>query len=174
MRPRPHIGSSVIATVFLAALVAGCGISLRHSEPVTETTIPVLNPFEYGDEFAATRSDNAGEAALPLSSAQPSPPVASQSDTYRAVPDQFRPDRPAGFNYTVQIGFYPDEKSARNLEALARQRTEAKISIVFDEPFYRVRVGEFISLQEAEREVDMLMEMGFRDARWIQVKTNGQ
>ncbi len=174
MRPRPRIGSSVIAAVLIAVLAAGCGVSLLRSEPVHETTIPVLDPFEYGNEFEAIRSDNAVDAARPVSSAPASPAAAAQTDTYRAVPDEPRPDRPAGFIYTVQIGFYPDEESARNLAALARQRTEAEVSVVFDEPFYRVRVGEFTGLQEAERGVDMLMGMGFRDARWIRVKANGQ
>ena len=85
-----------------------------------------------------------------------------------------RPQPPAGFIYTVQIGLYQDKRSARDLEALARQRSESDVYIVFEEPFFRVRVGAYTSQREAERAVDKLMGMGFRDARWIRVKANGQ
>jgi len=56
----------------------------------------------------------------------------------------------------------------------ARSKVDLKVYVVYEVPFYRVRLGDFQTRTEAEKHVKILKEMGFKESLWIPSKINIQ
>ncbi|MDZ7296167.1 MAG: SPOR domain-containing protein, partial [candidate division KSB1 bacterium] len=68
--------------------------------------------------------------------------------------------------YRVQIVSTPFEEVAREVRKEALLKFEEPVYMVFDAPYYKVRVGDCISRFEAEELQQKAMEKGFGQA-WV-------
>lgn len=156
--------------VLFAVIMGVCGCSAGRI-PVPEpprTAWEEIDPFEFGDEFSfpphAVRRpvpDGGGDAeSLPETVQVP----ASRAETTGSV---VSPKRSDGVIYRVQIGIFEDRDSAEKCAGDARAGVSEKVYIEFEAPFFRVRVGDFVTRREAEAYVKILQDSGFHGSFWI-------
>jgi hypothetical protein len=144
-----------------------------------------LDPFAYGDEFALRPSGTAGKPAQSLApGAEKSAPEAGRKAVNRAAPLEAKSDtaavpasaevksQPSGTVYRAQIGIYEERKSAEKRAGEARSKVSETVYIEFEPPFYRVRVGDFKTREEAEKYVKTLQDYGFRGSFWVMKNLN--
>lgn len=83
-----------------------------------------------------------------------------------AMPDSYKPvDLYAG-NFTFQIGAFVNRENARRLTAKLNEKYQNAHITVYDrgdQIFYRVRVGKFTSLKQAEAQESVLIQDGYPD-----------
>jgi len=97
----------------------------------------------------------------------------SRSDNMEAVMSEptmtgEQPDQLAGFR--VQICAVSEEEKARQIQREAILRfTEEEVYLIYDNPYYKVRVGDCLTRYDADRLQQYAVEKGFTDA-WV-VKT---
>ena len=72
------------------------------------------------------------------------------------------------FGYRVQIGAFSKESSARALEAQEENKFSSPIHIVYEKPFWCVRLGDFKTIEEAETAKKEAIARGYTDARVIE------
>ncbi|TDI88028.1 MAG: SPOR domain-containing protein [Caldithrix sp.] len=77
-----------------------------------------------------------------------------------------------GTGYRIQIIQTTDPEEARNVERDAILRFDEEVYRVFDPPFYKVRVGDFVNWNDAEKVQKVAIRRGFRDAWVIRTKIN--
>lgn len=73
--------------------------------------------------------------------------------------------QPTGTGYRVQLGAFIDQSLADKLATRAENELGVQSYVVFDRPFYRVRVGDFKQLSEAEMLKSTAISKGYQDAR---------
>ncbi len=76
------------------------------------------------------------------------------------------------FGYRVQLGAFGDEANARTLQVLAEAEFDKPVYIIFEEPFWCVRLGDFPAISDAETTKGEAISRGFTDARVIEDKIN--
>ncbi len=74
------------------------------------------------------------------------------------------------FGYRVQLGAFGDEVNARTLQVLAEAEFDKPVYIIFEEPFWCVRLGDFSAISDAETTKGEAISRGFTDARVIEDK----
>ncbi|MBU0691117.1 SPOR domain-containing protein [bacterium] len=67
--------------------------------------------------------------------------------------------------YRIQLGAFIDQARADNLAERAENELGEQAYVVFDRPFYRVRVGNFRDISEAEALKSNAISKGYQDAR---------
>ena len=77
-----------------------------------------------------------------------------------------------GNGYRVQIIQTTDPDEAKNAQTDALLRFSHDIYRVFNPPFYKVRVGDFVNWRDAEKVQGLAIQRGFRDAWVIRTKIN--
>lgn len=77
-----------------------------------------------------------------------------------------------GIGYRVQLIQTTDPEEAKNLQRDALLRFNADVYLVFDPPFYKVRVGDFANWYDAEKLQKQAIQKGFREAWVIRTKVN--
>ncbi len=97
----------------------------------------------------------------------------SQPDEALQVTDTAMSDT-IGYGYRVQIVQTTDPEEARNAQREAVLRFDADVYRVFDPPFYKVRVGDFVNWNDAENVQQLAIQRGFRDAWVVRTKVNLQ
>lgn len=163
-----------IIVLMLHSIVIGCGGGGKlQRRPGEELRGGKIDPFQYGDEFAvndkiASRADTMS-VSLPSSMPETSSPASSEAATspVRQPRRQFDASAEPVYGYRVQIGIDQDKSKMENLAEKARSATELNIYLEFEAPFYRVRVGDFKTRQEAEKYVRTMKNNGFSDALWV-------
>ena len=76
------------------------------------------------------------------------------------------------FGYRVQLGAFGDEANARTLQVLAEAEFDKPVYVIFEEPFWCVRLGDFSAINDAETTKGEAISRGFTDARVIEDKIN--
>ncbi|MFQ5824845.1 MAG: SPOR domain-containing protein [bacterium] len=74
--------------------------------------------------------------------------------------------------YRVQLIQTTDPEEAKNVQRDAILRFNEGVYRVFDPPFYKVRVGDFINWYDAEKFQELAIKKGFREAWVIRTKVN--
>ncbi|RMF67783.1 MAG: SPOR domain-containing protein [Calditrichaeota bacterium] len=74
--------------------------------------------------------------------------------------------------YRVQLIQTTDPEEAREAEQDAILRFEEEVYRVFDPPFYKVRVGDFLNWRDAEELQKLAVRKGFREAWVVRTKVN--
>ncbi|NIR51080.1 hypothetical protein GWO43_20950 [candidate division KSB1 bacterium] len=74
--------------------------------------------------------------------------------------------------YRVQIIQTTDRQKAKDVQKDAVLRFDEDVYLVFDPPFYKVRVGDFVNWFDAEKLQRLAMRKGFRDAWVVRTKVN--
>lgn len=74
--------------------------------------------------------------------------------------------------YRVQLVQTTAPDEAKNVEREAIFRFNEEVYRVFDAPFYKVRVGDFVNWYDAEKLQKLAIQKGFREAWVIRTKIN--
>jgi cell division septation protein DedD len=179
------------AVLLFSALIAGgmgCGAGSVSAPPQPVIVTGEIDPFEYGDEFAFRPKGIARNDSVEITPAEPAVPARDVRKTAVPVspdekPSAVTPGAPgqtggesapaAGQRvYRVQIGIFEERQSAERRAEEARLKVDQKVYVEFEPPFYRVRVGDFITRKEAEEYVRILQDYGFRGSFWVMKNIN--
>jgi hypothetical protein len=74
--------------------------------------------------------------------------------------------------YRIQIIQTTDAEEAKNVQKDAILRFNDDVYRVFDPPFYKVRVGNFLNWYDAEKIQKLAIQKGYRDAWVVRTKVN--
>ena len=77
-----------------------------------------------------------------------------------------------GIGYRIQIIQTVDPEEAKDVMKDAILRFEDEVYRVFDPPYYKIRIGDFVSWSDAEKIHEFAIKKGFRDAWVIRTKIN--
>lgn len=169
------IGVCIICALLMNT---GCGIS-GVAIPNRQSTVEDIDPFEYGDEFAGkaagTDATKGSVDAKGNNAVVPVPADTRKQTTEISRTEEKTPvNKPISselstnsFEYHVQIGIFEDRKSADKCREEALSKVNMNVYIEFEAPFYRVRVGDFKTRKEAENNVKVMQDFGFKGAFWV-------
>lgn len=146
--------------VGLTAFVVGCATTTRQGETAAAPE-KVSGVVEDWDPASLKESEPA--IPLPEGVARPSGGIVTQSEpagTEAAAQPSLLP------GYRVQIISTPFEEAAREVRKEALLKFEEPVYMVFDAPYYKVRVGDCLSRFEAEELQQKAIEKGFGQA-WV-------
>ncbi len=151
--------------VGLLVLAFGCAPAEKVSRPTPETKPRTVQNFEKMQEdfdpVALNDDDIELEEDVDYSHVDETllSPQRSVKDTVAA-------------GYRVQIYQTTDREEAREVYKEAILRFEQDVYQVFDPPFYKVRVGDFVNWYDAEQVQQLAMKKGYRDAWIVRTKVN--
>ncbi len=74
--------------------------------------------------------------------------------------------------YRIQIVQTTDAEEAKNAQKDAILRFNEDVYRVFDPPFYKVRVGNYLNWYDAEKIQKLAIQKGYRDAWVVRTKVN--
>ncbi len=132
----------------------------------------------------------AGQACIrPVTMVKKEPPPATAPvDTATATAEPFDPlslggdvfekELPIGeegrskevFGYRVQIGAFGDESSGQRLKERATKDFDVRAYLVYEDPFWCVRLGDFEAIEEAEAAKSTARTKGYGEAHVVQDK----
>ncbi|MDZ7272242.1 MAG: SPOR domain-containing protein [candidate division KSB1 bacterium] len=141
--------------LFLAVLVVGCAARRQ----VTEQGAPGKNAGIVEDWDPGSLGESEPVIPMPDRSSRIGGQVPSVGVDTVAQPSSV-------LGYRVQIVSTPFEEVAREVRKEALLKFEEPVYMVFDAPYYKVRVGDCISRFEAEELQQKAMEKGFGQA-WV-------
>lgn len=153
--------------VLMVAFLTNCAGTKPESEPVKNAQpgdpMPGMNeefdPMSLGDYNFMVKSK---EAEPELNIAPTQKPAAVDTT------DSNEPESADGFR--VQIISTTDEIAAREIRKEAILKQENDVYLIFDSPYYKVRVGNCLTRSEADELQDLLVKKGFLDAWVIRTK----
>lgn len=76
--------------------------------------------------------------------------------------------------YRVQICAVSDKEAARDIQREAILKFNDNIYLIYDSPYYKVRIGDCTSRFEADKLQQLAIEKGFDDAWVVKTKVNPQ
>lgn len=160
------------------SVIMGCGAGLSNVEETKPELHTTIDPFDFSDEFVAVQSDK-GPARIPVSRV-------AEPDTARVVQEAVKnPIEETDFSeqnetgevqpvttetargYRIQVGAYEDKENAERMRDYVEIKLNLPVYLEYQPPFYRVRVGDFQDIREAEQYVEIIRNNGFKDARWV-------
>ncbi len=77
-----------------------------------------------------------------------------------------QPKRESGWGYRIQIYSSMRQEEAESVAAVAHTRLEEKVYVEFHPPYYKVRVGNCWTADEAAELLEKVKKAGFPDA-WV-------
>ncbi len=77
-----------------------------------------------------------------------------------------------GTGYRIQIIQTTEPDEARDVQSDAILRFDNDVYRIFDPPFYKVRVGDFVNWNDAESLQKLAIQKGFRDAWVVRTQVN--
>ncbi len=153
---------------FLVALALGCAGGQKTAKTTEET-----KPVQTVQDFA-----NMNEDFDPLSLKdddlqfeEPEAAEAGEEDVDLLTAAEIQADSLVP-GYRVQIFQTPDYGEAKEAQKDAILRFEQGVYWVFDPPFYKVRVGDFVNWFDAEQVQQLAIKKGYRDAWIVRTKVN--
>ena len=177
------------------------GIKTEVTPAVKKGMIEELDPFTISDEFAmikqpqaqnppeAPPQDSEGKGFNPLfqnrsvrkpaelPESRNSSPGADETplttDPLRQSVNATRTQ--AGImGFRIHIGIFDKESEAKEFAKSTESKIDEKVYIVYEAPFFKVRVGDFTNMKEAEEYVKYLKSIGFKSSWWIRTTINTQ
>ena len=178
------------------------GIKTEVTPAVKKGMIEELDPFAIGDEFAMIKqpqAQNPPEAPPQDSDARGFNPLfqnrsvlkpAEQPEIRNSSPGTIDPlSQPTAserentsatgtpteiMGFRIHIGIFDKESEAKEFAKSTESKIDEKVYIVYEAPFFKVRVGDFTNLKEAEEYVKYLKSIGFKSSWWIRTTINTQ
>lgn len=149
----------IVAAAFVA-FVLGCAARQRMTEPAasakkTAGIVEDWDPASLGESEPVIPAPEPSTRTDRLQSGQPEAPVGDSGVQPSAV-----------LGYRVQIASTPFEEVAREVRKEALLKFEEPVYVIFDAPYYKVRVGDCVSRFEAEELQQKAIEKGFGQA-WV-------
>lgn len=147
------IGKSDILVLMIAAVVVGCSSSKESTDQSSK------NVREYEKEFDPKKYDvSQPKEKVKMENSKTSPTTTSKHPIERV-------EKMPGFR--VQIYSTPDvDMASRNKESIQTAMDSLKVYLLYDAPYYKIRIGDCTTREEAIELRDNLREMGFTEA-WV-------
>ena len=175
----------IVSVAFLTIfyILSGCGGSARRRVDTSGgyTVVEDVDPFSLDDEFAALVPDSSRE---PSEDDEQTGNVdtywnvsrendeSSEAESDRIDTRYDQSDDAGG--YRIQIGIFADHNDAEAEASKARAAISHNVYVIFEEPFYRVRIGDFRSKRAVEQALREVRSKGYDDAIWIRSEINEQ
>lgn len=147
-----------IVLISLAITVAGCASSAEETKSSSNDDKEFLhkyektfNPSDYDTEIAQEKLEEKKES--PAAKGETSLPASEEAEIV------------SGFR--VQVSFTDNIEVANQVKnELSSLLTDQTVYVVYEAPYYKVRVGDFFTRPEANFTLKSLIEKGYKDA-WI-------
>lgn len=155
-------------TYFLIALFLFTGCAGQHEQTRGDQPKPSSSSKNYDESFdpLSLNDDDIVIEPKPLSKS-PAVPSTSASEGKTAVTStspESKIDVIPG--YRVQIFTTSDINKADEFKNSVQSKFQADVYRVYEAPYYRIRVGDCVNRDEAEKLREEAQQKGFRDA-WI-------
>jgi len=148
-----------LAAIFAAAIVGGCKSTNENERP--ETTEMSMKQFldKYEKTFRPSDYDTT-VGAIRQEEQQQRRAVEAALISATAVPETI-----PGFR--VQVLFTADIQQANTIrDTLSEELPDEWVYVVYDSPYYKVRVGNYAERSDANSTLRKLIDLGHKDA-WI-------
>lgn len=156
-----HILQSLrfLVSVFLAVGGVGCGTS---SEEVKSSGANETIEFIHRYEKTFTPSDYDSERGTEKTDVKTQTVRPEQE-----IPFPRNEESEVVSGFRVQVSFTEDMEAANQVKSeLSSILPAYQVYVVYEAPYYKVRIGDFLSRPDANITVRTLIEKGYRDA-WI-------
>lgn len=156
---KQHAFFKVSIVIFLSVLLFGCG-GTREIED------------DEGGEGTATETLQQAEAQFNPSAYNPTfQQLIGMDSTADVAParqrDEAAPTDELVQGFRVQVLFTSEiEKANRVKDSLSNQLLAEWVYVVYEAPYYKIRVGNFLTRVAAKNLIHPLVDLGYRDA-WI-------
>ena len=182
---KKYITLAIILCSILILNSSGCSRAVKSVEQGRKDSPDNIDPFDFGDEFnqkitikpnLRTDENKSREKSTDESSKASSITSDYQNDLQkREETNSSKPSLNVNIlGYRIQIGAFEYKENAEKIAESARSKLDLPVYIIYQAPFYRVRVGDFKEKGEAEKYVKIIMKKGFNDARWVPTSINIQ
>jgi len=149
-----------VVVLALAAFLVQCagGRKLEKPEAKEKAALRGINedfdPLSLNDDDLTPELEKKAEEKTP-GGQEPSTTQRAPADTTQPVP-----------GYRVQLTATTDEQTARAIFREAMLKFPESVYFVYENPYYKVRVGDYVSRAEAEALQQRAVDRGFPDA-WV-------
>lgn len=184
---KPSVYGIVLCLCLTVLFEAGCGATGVKTNVTSEKKMgPIedIDPFAIGDEFAMIKQPQAQNPpeAPPQASPEKSRPARKPAELPESrisfpgvIETSGRTETPAEImGFRINIGIFDKESEAKEFAKTTESKIDEKVYIVYEAPFFKVRVGNFITLKEAEEYVKYLKSIGLKSSWWIRTTINTQ
>ena len=155
----------VFSTALCAALLWGCGSSSKVVAPEKPET--GIRNFDLMNEDFDPVALNDDDIVLEQKSTSQSASPELTSGSASAAEDS------VGNGYRIQLVQTEDNEEAKNIQRDALLSfSDQEVYSVFDPPFYKVRIGDFVNWHDAEKLQQVAIQKGYKDAWIIPSKVN--
>ncbi len=120
-------------------------------------------------------AEDEGPAVTPVDSDNPNPTAVqnTQKTDNSNVPSSTNEDNTkekSNKRYTIQIGAFSNEQSAEKLSDKAKSSLDFDVDYAKVGDFYKIRVGVFSSISDAQTALDEVRQQGFNDSFISEIK----
>lgn len=170
---RPRSIYSLIALAIGFSALVGCTAQARYAEKPKESTrqksmTSTLNPLGLPqDTVIVTTSNSAAEKKF-LEQLRTSQQTKAQSGTDTAVVAGSLNNQV----YRVQLLTVDSYSDARHALAVAEEIFDLPVSLTYDQPYYKLRVGEFVTKSDGDAYLAKAKTAGYPNA-WVLLTTVG-
>lgn len=146
----------IINSIIIAFLIAGCAANLPKKEKLKEEFDPLsLNDDDIIEQFKKQSEAFGMESNIPP----------------KVLPDSTRGTRYVR-GYRVQIFSSPQKKEAMKVLEEARGIFQEKVYFSFETPYYKIRLGNFQRVSEAEKLLRKAQAEGFKTSFLVRTIVN--
>ncbi len=159
------VGLCLMVLVFI-----GCSFVGFHKTTQDTPEKETFDPLIYPDDIDLDAELFPGEKTISTSGYRYTPMSdslrdwISEPDTAGAMEDTTKPRK---WIYQIEVFSSPSRQEVMAKKDEVQRRVEYPVTIVFEAPFYRVRVGNLATIYEAETLRSGLKKMGYRSAFWV-------
>lgn len=137
-----------LAVFIVVTVLSGCSTMRKTPESARNEGITYIDPFSFGDEF----STDAGRVPdIPVSPDRTATPEASDSGAMQEANSQQYLTQPSAdvYGYRIHLGVFNSREEADQMAVYAQSKLDVPVYMIYEPPFYRVRVGDFSTLKDA-------------------------
>lgn len=154
-----------VSLLFLIFLFLGCAAGEKVKRPSSKEPGAVTNFEAMNEDFDPETLDDDNIS------------IEETEKTHTSLEDRLfiqeeSSDDSVVTGYRVQLVQTTDPDEAKNVERDAIFRFNEEVYRVFDAPFYKIRVGDFVNWYDAEKLQKLAIQKGFREAWVIRTKIN--
>lgn len=139
---------------------------VKQTRPTTSTSEEPVFVEETGAQGLTVTEDTTGLAIKQESTlAQETMPAeTTAAETIKEMPEESK------YGYRVQLGAFSNKELANQFAAQLRQNFTENVYVQYVSPFYKVRVGDFLTKDDAEKFKLKVWNLGFDDAFVVESK----
>jgi len=144
-------------------LILSC---VKQTKPTTGTSEEPVFVEETGTQGLTVTEDTTGQATKQGSTLEQKtvPAETTIAETLKVIPEESK------YGYRVQLGAFSSKLLADQFAAQLRQNFTENVYVQYISPFYKVRVGDFLTKDGAEKFKLKVWNMGFDDAFVVESK----